>query len=140
MPPCNEVVVRAGDGPSARGSPRFREGIVFSMSRRFTDLSAASAMRTADRPSGVKKAHMRRASSGRSESRRNAGTDAEASRMRSAPRRHRRRSRDLQKTVAIGPDDTLGSLYFNQLFPLGVEAMLEAADLVVVFRVAGWNC
>ncbi|WQB99579.1 hypothetical protein U0R22_003763 [Mesorhizobium huakuii] len=38
----------------------------------------------------------------------------------------------LQKTVAIGPDDTLGSLYFNQLFPLGVEAMLEAADLVVV--------
>jgi hypothetical protein len=37
----------------------------------------------------------------------------------------------LQKTVAIGPDDTLGSLYFNQLFPLGVEAMLEAADLMV---------
>jgi methionyl-tRNA formyltransferase len=37
----------------------------------------------------------------------------------------------LQKTVAIGPDDTLGSVYFNHLFPLGVEAMLEAADLVV---------
>lgn len=40
----------------------------------------------------------------------------------------------LRKTVAIGPDDTLGSLYFNHLFPLGVEAMLEAADLVVAGR------
>lgn len=37
----------------------------------------------------------------------------------------------LQKTVAIGPNDTLGSVYFDHLFPLGVEAMLEAADLVV---------
>ncbi len=36
----------------------------------------------------------------------------------------------LQKEVAIGPDDTLGSLYFEQLFPLGVGAMLEAVDLV----------
>jgi methionyl-tRNA formyltransferase len=36
----------------------------------------------------------------------------------------------LQKRVAIGPDDTLGSLYFNQLFPLGVDAMMEAIDLV----------
>jgi methionyl-tRNA formyltransferase len=36
----------------------------------------------------------------------------------------------LQKEVEIGPDDTLGSLYFNQLFPLGVDAMLEAVDLV----------
>lgn len=40
----------------------------------------------------------------------------------------------LQKKVAIGPDDTLGSVYFNHLFPLGVEAMLEAADLVVTGR------
>lgn len=40
----------------------------------------------------------------------------------------------LQKKVAIGPDDTLGSVYFNHLFPLGVEAMLEAADLVVAGR------
>jgi methionyl-tRNA formyltransferase len=40
----------------------------------------------------------------------------------------------LQKTVDIGPDDTLGSLYFNHLFPLGVEAMLEAAELVVAGR------
>lgn len=37
----------------------------------------------------------------------------------------------LQKTVEIGPEDTLGSVYFDWLFPLGVEAMLEAADLVV---------
>ncbi|MGO8866928.1 MAG: methionyl-tRNA formyltransferase [Alphaproteobacteria bacterium] len=37
----------------------------------------------------------------------------------------------LQKEVAIGPDDTLGSLYFDKLFPMGVAAMLEAADLVL---------
>ena len=37
----------------------------------------------------------------------------------------------LQKECAIGPDDTLGDVYFNHLFPKGVEAMLEAADLVV---------
>jgi methionyl-tRNA formyltransferase len=36
----------------------------------------------------------------------------------------------LQKEVAIGPNDTLGSLYFNHLFPMGVDAMLEAVDLV----------
>ena len=36
----------------------------------------------------------------------------------------------LQKHVDITDDDTLGSLYFNQLFPLGVEAMLESVDLV----------
>ena len=36
----------------------------------------------------------------------------------------------LQKEVEIGPDDTLGSLYFNHLFPMGVAAMLEALDLV----------
>ncbi len=36
----------------------------------------------------------------------------------------------LQKRVPIGPDDTLGSVYFDRLFPLGVEALLEAADLV----------
>lgn len=40
----------------------------------------------------------------------------------------------LQKTVAIGPDDTLGTVYFERLFPLGVEALLEAADLVVAGR------
>jgi methionyl-tRNA formyltransferase len=36
----------------------------------------------------------------------------------------------LQKTVDIGPDDTLGTIYFNKLFPMGVEAMLEALDQV----------
>lgn len=36
----------------------------------------------------------------------------------------------LQKTTAIGPDDTLGSVYFDRLFPMGVDAMLEAVDLV----------
>jgi methionyl-tRNA formyltransferase len=37
----------------------------------------------------------------------------------------------LQKTVEIGPDDTLGTVYFDRLFPMGVAALLEAADLVV---------
>ena len=36
----------------------------------------------------------------------------------------------LQKMVKIGPDDTLGKLYFDQLFPMGVEAVAEAVDLV----------
>jgi len=37
----------------------------------------------------------------------------------------------LQKPCEIGPDDTLGDVYFNKLFPLGVQAMLEAADAVL---------
>ncbi len=36
----------------------------------------------------------------------------------------------LQKEVDIAPDDTTGSLYFNALFPMGVEAMVEAVDLI----------
>jgi methionyl-tRNA formyltransferase len=36
----------------------------------------------------------------------------------------------LQKTTPIGPHDSLGSLYFDRLFPMGVDAMLEAVDLV----------
>ena len=36
----------------------------------------------------------------------------------------------LQKEVTIEPDDTLGSVYFNKLYPLGVEAMLESIELV----------
>ncbi|MDX1431625.1 MAG: methionyl-tRNA formyltransferase [Gammaproteobacteria bacterium] len=36
----------------------------------------------------------------------------------------------MQKEVEIRDDDTLGSLYFNHLFPMGVEAMLESVDLV----------
>ncbi len=37
----------------------------------------------------------------------------------------------LQKRTPIGPDDTLGSVYFDRLFPMGIAAMLEAADMVV---------
>src|SRR5215469_2097114 len=40
----------------------------------------------------------------------------------------------LQKKTPIGPDDTLGTVYFDRLFPMGVEAMLEAADLVLAGR------
>ena len=36
----------------------------------------------------------------------------------------------LQKEVEIGADDTLGSIYFDKLFQLGVDAMLESVDLV----------
>jgi len=36
----------------------------------------------------------------------------------------------LQKEVAIGPNDTTGSLYFNTLFPLGVNAIVEAVELI----------
>ncbi|QWE31281.1 methionyl-tRNA formyltransferase [Polynucleobacter sp. Adler-ghost] len=37
----------------------------------------------------------------------------------------------LQKEVVIGPNDTLGKVYFDHLFPVGINALLEAADLVV---------
>ncbi len=37
----------------------------------------------------------------------------------------------LQKTVPIYPDDTAGILYYDRLFPLGVQALLEAADMIV---------
>jgi len=40
----------------------------------------------------------------------------------------------LQKATHIGPDDTLGSVYFERLYPMGVAAMLEAADLVCAGR------
>ncbi len=36
----------------------------------------------------------------------------------------------LQKEVAVDPDDTTGTLYFNKLFPVGVEAISEAVDLI----------
>jgi methionyl-tRNA formyltransferase len=36
----------------------------------------------------------------------------------------------LQQKTPIGPDDSLGSVYFDRLFPMGVAAMLEAVDLV----------
>ena len=37
----------------------------------------------------------------------------------------------LQKETLVSPDDTLGTVYFDRLFPMGVKAMLEAADLVI---------
>jgi methionyl-tRNA formyltransferase len=36
----------------------------------------------------------------------------------------------IQKKIPIGPEDTTGSLYFNRLFPLGVEAIAESVDLI----------
>jgi methionyl-tRNA formyltransferase len=36
----------------------------------------------------------------------------------------------LQKEVEIGPDDTTGSLYFNTLFPTGIDAIVEAVELI----------
>jgi methionyl-tRNA formyltransferase len=36
----------------------------------------------------------------------------------------------LQKEVEITEDDTLGSVYFDKIFGLGVAAMLEAVDLI----------
>ena len=40
----------------------------------------------------------------------------------------------LQKRTPIAKNDTLGSVYFDRLFGMGVAAMLEAADLVVEAR------
>src|SRR3974390_2482680 len=40
----------------------------------------------------------------------------------------------LQKETPIGPDETVGKVYFGRLFPMGVAALLEAADLVVSGR------
>jgi methionyl-tRNA formyltransferase len=37
----------------------------------------------------------------------------------------------LQKETPIGPDETVGKVYFGRLFPMGIEALLEAADMVV---------
>jgi methionyl-tRNA formyltransferase len=36
----------------------------------------------------------------------------------------------LQERVPIGPDDTVGSLYFDRLFPAGVEAMAQAVGML----------
>jgi methionyl-tRNA formyltransferase len=36
----------------------------------------------------------------------------------------------LQKATPILAEDSLGSVYFERLFPMGVEALLEAVDLV----------
>jgi methionyl-tRNA formyltransferase len=36
----------------------------------------------------------------------------------------------IQRRVPIEEGDTTGSLYFNRLFPLGIETMIEAVDLI----------
>ena len=36
----------------------------------------------------------------------------------------------LQRELDIDPDDTVGSLYFDRLFPLGVEGLVESVRLV----------
>jgi methionyl-tRNA formyltransferase len=40
----------------------------------------------------------------------------------------------LQKRVPIAPEDTTGSLYFNRLFPLGVDAIAESVALIKAGR------
>ncbi len=37
----------------------------------------------------------------------------------------------LQKEVDILPDDTLGSVYFDKIFPAGIKALIEAAEAVI---------
>jgi methionyl-tRNA formyltransferase len=37
----------------------------------------------------------------------------------------------LQKQTPIGPDDTVTKVYFERLFPMGVAALMEAADCIV---------
>lgn len=36
----------------------------------------------------------------------------------------------LQKRLPIGPEDTTGSLYFEHLFPMGVDAIVESVQLI----------
>jgi methionyl-tRNA formyltransferase len=36
----------------------------------------------------------------------------------------------LQRSCEIGPDDTVGSLYFDRLFPMGVEMLAESVRMV----------
>jgi methionyl-tRNA formyltransferase len=36
----------------------------------------------------------------------------------------------IQRRIPIEEGDTTGSLYFNRLFPLGIETMVEAVDLI----------
>ena len=38
----------------------------------------------------------------------------------------------IQRRVPVAEGDTTGSLYFNRLFPLGIETMIEAVDLIRV--------
>src|ERR1700730_7665654 len=36
----------------------------------------------------------------------------------------------IQRRVPIQEQDTVGSIYFNTLFPMGIDAMIEAVDLI----------
>jgi len=36
----------------------------------------------------------------------------------------------LQKEVDIAPNDTTGSIYFSKLFPMGIDAIVEAVELI----------
>lgn len=36
----------------------------------------------------------------------------------------------LQKEIEIGPNDTTGTIYFNRLFPMGIDAILESVSLI----------
>jgi len=36
----------------------------------------------------------------------------------------------LQREAEISPDDTVGSLYYHKLFPLGVKALMDAIELI----------
>jgi methionyl-tRNA formyltransferase len=36
----------------------------------------------------------------------------------------------VQKRVPIGENDTVGSIYFNALFPMGIDTMVEAVELI----------
>lgn len=40
----------------------------------------------------------------------------------------------LRKKIPIGPDDTLGTVYFDKIYPAGVAALIEAAELVAAGR------
>lgn len=40
----------------------------------------------------------------------------------------------VQKRATIGPDDTAGSLYYDKLFPIGVDAVLESVRLIEAQR------
>ena len=37
----------------------------------------------------------------------------------------------LRRAVKIEPEDTLGSLYFGKIFPMGVAGLVEVAEMVV---------
>jgi methionyl-tRNA formyltransferase len=36
----------------------------------------------------------------------------------------------LQKKIPVEPNDTVGSIYFSRLFPLGIDSMIEAIELI----------